>query len=282
VENGDFKTCECYFGVISHFRLNSISKLRELFYRQTTEWRKIPKLVGLNENLIAVVEDNTNSIEICRLEHTPDVRLERVCFLELPPLKSNAFVSVSRTEKEWVSTSKYHLESDATRKRPVPFRSSKVSSIRLALDYHIHVGKVYTDYPHTMIVSVPELLNIIHTNTKRNVPWDDWGPARTRIFPRLTILQTAGPCWINNYSPLTIRDYDFLRARCSLKTTSSSSSVGIPVFSRSKLEGEQWAEGAVETCLPYRDSIVRNLNFHPSTQRLIADREWVVVISVRR
>ena len=226
-----------------------------------------------------MVEDNTNCIEICRLELAPsDVRIKTVCFLELPPLKQNAFLSVSRTEKEWVATSKYPPRSDSVRRR-TPFRSSKVGSIRFALDYHILSEGVYTDYPYTMIVSVAELLSNIHTSM-RNVPWTDWGPASTRIFPRGDIPPSpAGAFWIHRYSPLMIRDYDFLRARCS-SMVSSSSSLGSPVFSSSKAEGRQWASGAVDTCLPFRDFIIPDLHFNLS-QQVVADREWLVGISVR-
>jgi hypothetical protein len=240
--------------------------------------------VAIDNNLIAIVEDNTNSIEICRLDLTSsDVRIKTVCFLELPPLKQNAFLSVSRTEKEWVSTSKNRSRPDSVRRRPIPFRSSKVGSIRFSLDYHILSAGVYTDYPYTMIVSVAELLSNIRTN-RRSVPWSEWGPAWTRIFPRGDIPPSpAGPFWINHYSPLMIRDYDFLRARCSpmvTRKTSSSSSLGTPVFSPSKVEGEQWVGGAVETALPYREFIIPNFHFHLS-QQVVADREWLVDISVR-
>ncbi len=195
-----------------------------------------------------MVEDNTNSVEICRLEFTPpDVRIKTVCFLELPPLKQNAFLSVSRTEKEWVSTSKHHPRPDSVRRRPVPFRSSKVGSIRFALDYHILSEGAYSNYPYTMVVSVAELLSNVRTD-RRSVPWTDWGPACTRIFPRQRQMfppRPAGPSWINHYS-----------------------------------QGEQWVGGAVETCLPYRDFIIHNLHFN-SPQQVIADREWLVDVSVR-
>ena len=238
--------------------------------------------MAIDNNRIAIVEDNTNHIEICKLDLTnSDVRIETVCRLELPPLKSNAFVSVSRTEKEWVSTSKHHPTSRPIRVDPTPFRSSKVGSIRFALDYHILSEGVYTDYPITMIVSVAELLSNVDTN-RYSVPWTDWGPARTRIFPRAEISpRPAGPYWIYRYSPMMIRDYDFLRARCSPMVTPKTSSLSSrPVFSRSKLEGAQWADGAVETCLPYREFIFPNLDFSSSRQ-VIADREWLVNISVR-
>ncbi|KAH9059082.1 hypothetical protein EDB87DRAFT_1685035 [Lactarius vividus] len=248
-----------------------------------TEWRKIPRLVAIDNDLIAVVEDNTNFIEICRLELTPpDFRMEILCFLEMPPLKPNAFLSVSWTEKEWVSTSKHHQRSDPVRRRPAPFRSSKVSNIRFSLDYHIHSENVYTDYPYTMVVSVAELLPNIPTDKSR-VPWPKWGPDRTRIFPRPKDIippSPAGPLWIHHHSPLTKRDYDFLRARCPPSVTTKSSSLSTPVFSKSKVEGEHWVGGAVETSLPYRDYIIPNLHFN-SSQQVVADREWLVDISVR-
>ncbi|KAH9070653.1 hypothetical protein EDB83DRAFT_2673929 [Lactarius deliciosus] len=275
----------CYVSLIP-WKTGTTTILRELFFRQVTEWRKIPRLVAIDNDLIAVVEDNTNFVEICRLELTPpDFRMETVCFLEMPPLKPNAFLSVSWTEKEWVSTLKHHPRSDPVRRRPAPFRSSKVSNIRFSLDYHIHSDNVYRDYPYTMVLSVAELLTNIRTD-RRPVPWADWGPSRTRIFPRPEDTfppSPAGPFWISHYSPLTKRDYDFLRARCPPSVTtksSSSSSLSTPVFSKSKVEGEQWVGGAVETSLPYRDYIIPNLHFN-SSQQVVADREWLVDISVR-
>ncbi|KAI9444491.1 hypothetical protein H4582DRAFT_1909261 [Lactarius indigo] len=275
----------CYVSLIS-WKTGTTTIVRELFFRQVTEWRKIPRLVAIDNDLIAVVEDNTNCIEICKLELTPpDFGMKSVCFLEMPPLKSNAFLSVSWTEKEWVSTLKHHPKSDPARRRPAPFRSSKVGNIRFSLDYHIHSENVYRDYPYTMVLSVADLLTNIRTD-RRPVPWAEWGPGRTRIFPRLKHRlppSPAGPLWINHYSPLTKRDFHSLRARCppSVTTkTSPSLSLTPPVFSTSKVEGEQWVGGAVETCLPYRDYIIPNLHFN-SSQQVAADREWLVDISVR-
>ena len=201
-----------------------------------------------------------------------------MCFLELPPLKHNSFVSASRAEKEWVSTSKHRPRSESV--QTCPFRSSKVSNIRFYLDYHIHSEGVYTDYPYTMILGVADLLSGIDTS-RRTVPWGDWGPPRTRIFPReLYQPSHVGPFWISNYSPVTIRDYDRLRARCHSPMTESSSFVGTPVFSPSKAEGDQWEGGAVDACLPFREFIIPNLHLHSSRQ-VVADREWLVAISVR-
>lgn len=238
--------------------------------------------MAIDNNMIAIVEDNTNSIQICKLELTPpDVRLKTVCFLELPPLKHSSFLSVSRTEKEWVSTSEHHPGSESARSRLIPFRSSKVGSIRFFLDYHTLSEGVYTDYPYTMILSVVDLLSDIDT-TLRSVPWTDWGPPRTRIFPSERHLPCpVGPFWISRYSPLTIRDYDLLRARCHPSTAVSSSSLGTTVFSPSTAEGDHWEEGEVETCLPFREFILPDLHFNSSRQ-VVADREWLVNISVRR
>ncbi|KAH8997773.1 hypothetical protein EDB86DRAFT_2913015 [Lactarius hatsudake] len=237
----------CYVSLIP-WKTGTTTILRELFFRQVTEWRKIPRLVAIDNDLIAVLTP-------------PDFRMETVCFLEMPPLKPNAFLSVSLTEKEWVSTLKHHPRSDPVRRR----------NIRFSLDYHIH--------------SDNELLTNIRTD-RHPVPWTDWGPSRTRIFPRPKDIfppSPAGPFWISHYSPLTKRDYDFLRAQCppSVTTKSSSSpSLSTPVFSKSKVEGEQWVGGTVETSLPYRDYIIPNLHFN-SSQQVVADREWLVDLSVR-
>ena len=205
--------------------------------------------------------------------------MKSVCFLELPPLKQNSFLSVSRVVKEWISTSKHYPGSESVQNRSIPFRSSKVSNIRFFLDYHILSGSVYRDYPYTMIVSVADLLSDIDTS-KRSVPWTEWGPPRTRIYPDEGLPPcSVGPYWISRYSPLTIRDYDFLRARCHHSTTKSSS-LCTTVFTPSKTEGDQWMGGAVETCLPFREFIIPNLPLNASRQ-VVADREWLIDISVR-
>jgi len=267
----------CYVSLIS-WKTGATTVVRELFFRQITEWRKVPKVVAIDNNLIAIVEDNTNCIDIYRLDLTSlDVRIKSVCFLELPPLKQNSFVSASRAEKEWVSTSKHRPRSESV--RSCPFRSSKVGNIRFFLDYHILSEGVYTDYPYTMILGVADLLSGIDTN-RRIVPWADWGPPRTRIFPSARPPPSrVGPFWISNYSPVTIRDYDRLRAQCHSPTTESSF-IGTPVFSPSKAEGNQWAGGAVDTCLPFREFIIPNFHLKSSRQ-VVADREWLVEISER-
>jgi hypothetical protein len=205
--------------------------------------------------------------------------MKSICFLELPPLKHNSFLSASRVAKEWISTSKHHPRSESVQSRSIPFRSSRVSNIRFFLDYHILSGGVYTDYPYIMILSVADLLSDIDTSN-RAVPWTDWGPPRTRIYPGEGLTPcSVGPCWISRYSPLTIRDYDFLRARCHPSTTKSSS-LCTTVFTPSKTEGEHWVGGEVETCLPFSEFIIPDLHLNSSRQ-VVADREWLIDISVR-
>ncbi|KAF8268706.1 hypothetical protein EI94DRAFT_1700043 [Lactarius quietus] len=236
---------------------------RGLQHLQITEWRKVPKIVAIDNNLIAIVEDNTNSIEICRLELSPlDVRIKTV----ISHRKGVDFNFEASPEIRISPKSFYSLP------------SSKVGSIRFFLDYHILSEGVYKDYPYTMILSVADLLDDIDTN-RRSVPWIDWGPARTRIFPRERFPPcTAGPFWISYYSPLTIRDYNLLRAQWPSSATESSSYLGSPVCHPSKAVGEQWVGGAVETCLPFREFIIPNLRFNLSRQ-VVADREWLVDIS---
>ncbi|KAH9984430.1 hypothetical protein BJV77DRAFT_1037705 [Russula vinacea] len=95
----------------------------------------------------------------------------------------------------------------------------------------------------------------------RTLFWPEWGP------PRRAVPKPAGPFWIASFSPLVIRDYDRLRMRSTRSTTEESTEV----------LGEHWVEGKLETHLPYRDLVASELY----CLGIVADREWVIRISVR-
>jgi hypothetical protein len=240
-----------------------------------------------------LVNCKMNSLEICRLElASPDPRLKTVCFLEFPVLPFYA-LAVSKVRKEWIPTSECSALSQLGRKRAVPFRSSKVGSIGLLLDQTMtYAVSVRERSRYWMTICVASLLSTItpDTNDVRAIPWADWGPAATRIFkyPHRwgnILPKPAGPFWIIAFSPLVVRDYDPLRTRRAKSTrevtTSHSPSLSRPpVFSPTKELGHYWVAGEVETRLPFRDVVEKNLRPEHYVG-IIADREWIVEIFAR-
>jgi hypothetical protein len=257
-------------------------KLRTSSDRWTPLWGGAPKLAVINSDLIAVIKDSVNNLEICELEvaASQGPRLRTICFLELPPLTSEASCVLSTAIKEWVPTSKHHAQSSSSRKHRVPFYSSTVGTIALLLDYRTYCKGVGHPFKCTMVISVAAILAVICCNV-RNVPWEDWGPSGTRVF-ETNLLRPAGPFWITNLSPLAVRDYDLLRStRCTHSTTTEGtpppSHSRPPVFSSTEVFGEHWKAGNVETHLPYRDVVANDLDFRHFPW-IMADREWVVGI----
>ena len=257
------------------------SKLRSLSDRWTPLWGGAPKLAVIDDNLVALIKDSANSLEICKLEDTasPGSRLRTMCFLDLPPLKSEASCVLSMAIKEWVPTSKYHARSSSSRKHHIPFYSSTVGTIALLLDYR--TSSIGHPFRCAIIISVAAILSVVcTTNDACNVPWKDWGPSGTRIFElETTLLKPVGPFWIMDLSPLVVRDYDILRTRCIQPTTvDTSSSHPQPLVSSStEVFGEYWEAGSVETHLPYRDVVANDLDFRRFPW-IMADREWLVGI----
>ena len=130
-----------------------------------------------------------------------------------------------------------------------------------------------------IIISVAAIHSVIRaTNGVCNVPWKDWGPSGTRIFElETTLLKPVGPFWITDLSTLVVRDYDLLRTRCTQSTTVDTlpSHLQPPVSTLTKVFGEHWEAGSVETHLPYRDVVANDLDFRHFPW-IMADREWVV------
>lgn len=271
-----------------------IPQLREieLSYRWRPLW--VPRLVDIDDNLIMLANCTKNSLEICRLEVvTPqDARLHTVCFLELPALEPYAFVVVSTVNKEWISTARQHggARPQRARKRVVPFRSSRVGTIGLLVEHEMRTASVRELPSCWMTVSVAALLSTVHHSDVaagcgggvRSVPWAEWGPAATRILLNAhggRLPKPAGPFWITGPSPLVIRDYDVLRTRYTRPAAEEtpSSLFGPPVFKSTEVLGEHWVAGKVETRLPYRDLVAKNFDYIG----VVADREWIIGISVR-
>jgi len=249
-----------------------------------------PLVVDPDDNLIALVYGTENRLEICKLmfrSHGPC--LETLCFLELPPLKPNIRCIISAAEKEWVATSRNQDFPSSSRRHLVPFRSCKIRTLSLSLDYKL------SDSTHRygMIVSVSTLLSAARSycGDVRTIPWVGWGPAATHIFPfgldahgspRYEMAIPAGPFWVmeDTELKLVIQDYDCLRKWQMQATDEDTSSLSRPTVTAAKAIGQHWAAGEVETHLPHRDVITiesRDESMY-GTMALI-DREWFVGIS---
>jgi len=270
----------------------------ELSNRWTPLW--VPRLVDIDGSLIMLANCTKNSLEICKLELASSSqeppRMYTVCSLELPALEPYAFVVVSTVDKEWVPTVTRGdgARCQPTRKRVVPFRSSKVGTIGLLVEHEMRTASVRVLPSCWMTVSVPALLSVIRRpgsgsdpqvgHAMCNIPWGDWGPAATRVLLNTHGARPpkpAGPFWITGSPPFVIRDYDVLRTRYSRFSgedpSKSTSRFGPPVLKSTEVFGEHWKTGKLETCLPYRDLVAKNLDYIG----IVADREWIIGISVR-
>jgi hypothetical protein len=239
-------------------------------------------VIDRDNSLIALVKSATNSIEICKLQFaSAHPTLHTLCYLRLPIFKYTNPISVTVSGMEWTLTSKPQdrTEYQTSRRRPFPFRPYKAGTIGLTFGFRTG-DKGVTRY--SMFVSVEALLSAAHSGV-RHVHWDDWGPAGTRILPlgNSRPPTSAGPYWITNYAPLVVRDYSSLRAWYMKKKHKSTPS--IPSYPSlgppsTKLLGEHWAGGEIKTHLPFRKFVAGNISFKRVVQ-VVADREWVVVIS---
>lgn len=246
-------------------------------------------VIDPDNSLIALIKSATNSIEICKLQFVSGRPcLDTLCFLRLPAFKYTDPISVSMSGMEWIQTSKRQERtgSQASRGRPFPFRPYRAGTIGLILTYETRDKGVQQ---YAMFVSVGALLSVAHSGV-RHVPWADWGPAGTRVLGlgNGILPVPAGPFWITSYAPLVVRDYDSLRARYMKKEKKSMSMSSTPGPSRpslglhsTRLSGEHWEEGKVETHLPFRKFVADGLVLKRVVQ-VVADREWVVVVSRTR
>ncbi|KAI9453030.1 hypothetical protein BJY52DRAFT_870083 [Lactarius psammicola] len=243
-------------------------------------------VIDPDNSLIALIKDATNCLHISKLQLThTDQSLHTLCSFRLPLFKSGNIISMFTISREWIPTLKPQdrTGSQTSRERPFPFQSYRTGTIVLTLNYSTQ-NKGICQY--AMFVSVGALLSVAHSHSRsgvRHVPWDDWGPAGTRILPLGDgiLPRPAGPFWITSYAPLVVRDYDSLRARYIKEKKKSASSIpSIPSLGppSTKLFGGHWVEGKVETHLPFREFVAGNLPVKHGTQ-VVADREWVVVVS---
>ncbi|KAI9444505.1 hypothetical protein H4582DRAFT_821864 [Lactarius indigo] len=96
------------------------------------------KVTVIDSNFIMLIRESINTLEIHKLElaSSPPC-MQNVCSLGLPPLKPNASILSSVFSKEWIASSKRRAESQFSRGRLLPFRSSRVDTMTLRLSYHI-------------------------------------------------------------------------------------------------------------------------------------------------
>lgn len=241
-------------------------------YKQTGALKAL--VIDPDKSLIALLESATNCIHVCRLQFVSSTTpcLETVSFLRLPGLSHRNSPSVFMSSMEWIPTSKPQdrTESQASRRRPFPFRSYRAGTIGVILRFA---------HQYAMFVSVEALLSVVNSGVG-HVHWDGWGPTCTRILPLGPDIlpRPAGPFWITCYEPLVVRDYNSLRARY-IKSQEPSTHPYPPLGpSTTKMFGKHWAGGSIKTHLPFREFAARNLIFQ-SVLQVVADREWVVVIS---
>jgi hypothetical protein len=262
-----------------------------------SDWIVRSEHVVINPNLIAQLvsgDDSDEGLEISELEYD-SVQLQTVCFLRLPqiPRPVDAIPEVSFI-KEWVQTSEHHAArsqpepASSERHRHVPFRSSSLGTINILLDYVAPTSKgVEGDSrKYVMIVSVAAIISAVLSDGRREVAWEDWGPAGTHIFPLgegVTLPMSAGPFWITDFLPLEVRDYDSLRTQYLRPTkedssASPSSSSSRSVYASTRLAAELGKGDEIETHLPYRSFTTKEPKLG-SFDKAVADREWIVTIS---
>ncbi|KAH9059097.1 hypothetical protein EDB87DRAFT_1624629 [Lactarius vividus] len=236
-----------------------------------------PKLTVIDSDFVLLIRESINTLEIHKLELTSSrPRMQTVCFLELPPLKPGALISSSTFSKEWIASSERRTGSRFSRRR-LPFRSSRIDTMTLRLSYHTPKPGIRSS-GYTFIFSATALLSVAHSGV-RKVSWENWGPLGARILPYPDIVPApAGPFWIICVSPLIVHDYDPMRAvHIPSIAESPSPQSGLPIFASTKVVGEHWKSGEVETRLPYREFASKDTSLHSSD--IVGEREWIVVIS---
>src|SRR5712691_4488426 len=244
-------------------------KLRMSPARSTTLDKGWPRAVSINSHLVSLVEDYENRLEICKLELDPVPRLQTLCFLELPPLASDASNVFFGAITEWVPTSKSYARTRSSRGYHLPFYSSAIGTIALRFQYLLPSTSLYLDDSYALIISVAALVSAIPTDA-RNVPWEDWGPSSTHFYKMAPTRPTSvGPFWIPDFQSPVIRQYDLRRTRYTQSMPGHKSSLrsSLP-FDSTRFQYD------IQTHLPYRDVMVEKKDLYQS-DCIVADREWV-------
>ena len=233
-------------------------------------------------SLIALIKPAMNRIEICEVQFISALPcLHAKCFLKLPDSKNPNPISMIMSSIEWIPTSKPQdrTESQTDRGQPFPFHSNRSGTVALILNYKTQSDSLRE---YVTFISVESLLSVAHSGV-RHVSWAEWGPAGARIllFRNGIPPIPAGPFWITSYAPLVVRDYSSLRARYVEKKRKSMSSIPTKPSRgpcSTKLFGEHWKDGEIETRIPFRRIVADDLFFKLVVQ-VVADREWIVVIA---
>ena len=260
-----------------------------------SDWNVRSEHVVINPHLIAQLvsgDDSDIGLEISALDYDP-AQLKTVCFLGLPefPRPVGAVLEVSFI-KEWVQTSEHHAApsqpASSERHCHVPFRSSSLDTISILIDYLVptSIGVKGDSVKYVMVVSIAAIISAVLSDGRREVPWEDWVPAGTHIFPLeegATLPMSAGPLWITNFLPLEVRDYNslrmqYLRSAKEGPSTSSPSSSSRSVYSSTRLAAELGEGDEIETKLPYQCFTAKEPKLG-SFDKAVADREWIVTIS---
>ncbi|KAF8268716.1 hypothetical protein EI94DRAFT_1800131 [Lactarius quietus] len=260
----------CSFYLVS-WKIGTVTFLRGL--------PGMPDFTVFDSDLVMLIRESTNSLDIFKLElASSQPRMRVVCSLGLPPLKSGTVIVNYMFAKEWVASPERHARSPSSQRRRLPFRSSRNDTIALLLNY-FNPGRDIHPSGYAVFLGITSLLPVVHSGD-RKVPWEKWGPLNTRIlpYPRDGMPVPAGPFWITSISPLVIRDYDPLRAVHVRATADNSSPPSRPVFTPLKVVNKYWAAGQVETRLPYREFVSKNIHILNPAE-VVGEREWIVVIS---
>ena len=266
-------------GVSSYFSIVQILNRDLKLYKMFGLLKVV--IIDLDKSLIALMKSASNSIHICKLQFlSAQPSLHTLCSLSFPRSMYHNRTSVHMRIKEWLPTAKPRDQtgSQTSRGRPFPFRPYRADTILLILSFKQDQGV----QKYAMFVSVEALLSVVNSGTSR-VPWVDWGPAGTRILPlgKGFLPRTAGPFWITSYAPLVFRDYTSLSVRYFKKQKKSIPP--IPPYPSleppsTKLFGEHWDGGEIKTHVPFRKFVAGGLAIKRIVQ-VVADREWIVVIS---
>ena len=183
--------------------------------------------------MIALVETDSATLEICRIVEEPDGHMSSLCTivrLGLPPLASEAFIRFSYCIRESVPT-----YSDASslviEGRPPshpPFHSSPEEGLVIVVvTIGIHATSTAV---HVTIVTRLRSLVALATTTPPGVtiiPWDNWGPRAAacfqfRVRPKSDVVMGDRLATIWNEA-LSVFDFNSTRIRDAIRRTSSSS-----------------------------------------------------------
>ena len=183
--------------------------------------------------MIALVETDSATLEICRIVEESDGRVPSLCTivrLGLPPLASEAFIRFSYCIRESVPTysDASSLVIEGRPPRHPPFHSSPEEGlVVVVMTIGIHATSTAV---HVTIVTLLRSLVALATMTAPGVtfiPWENWGPRATacfqlRVRPKSDVVMGDRLATIWNEA-LSVFDFNSTRIRDAIRRTSSSS-----------------------------------------------------------